>query len=97
MTASAIRLLSGPAHLLIVCGGCSGGAQVSRDKNIALYPDDLLVLCHSEEATRRDTMTVINHRLSWGLAINWEELTPPQQSASLLGGFLRLDLMSARL
>ena len=41
-------------------GGCAAATQASWDKNIILYLDDLLVLSHSEEAARRDTMTVIN-------------------------------------
>ena len=54
LTATAIHLL------LMVCGGCAGATQASWDKNIILYLDDLLVLSHSEESARRDTMTVIN-------------------------------------
>ena len=90
MTLTAIRLFSGPAHLLIVRQGCAGAAQASRDKNCILYLNDLLVLSHSKEAARRDTMMVMNYRSSLGIAINWEELTAPQASASLLGSFPRL-------
>ena len=38
----------------------NGATQASWDKNVILYLDDLLVLSHSEEAARRDTMAVIN-------------------------------------
>ena len=41
--------------LLIVCGGCAGATQASRDKKRILYLN-LLVLSHSEEAVRSDTM-----------------------------------------
>ena len=49
LTVTAIHLLFGSMHLLIVCGGCDGSTQASRDKDIILYLNDLLVLSHSEE------------------------------------------------
>ena len=54
LTATAIHLLSGSTHLLIVCGGCwrHTGIKASRDKDIYfLYLNDLFVLGHSEEVT----------------------------------------------
>ena len=51
LTVTTIRLLPGSEHLLIVCGGCAGATQASRDKDIILYLNNLLVLSHSEEET----------------------------------------------
>ena len=50
LTATALRLLSGSSPSSW-CGGGAGATQASRDKDIILYLNNLLVLSHSEEET----------------------------------------------
>lgn len=63
----AVRLHPSPMHFLEVLGGSAGAAQKSR--KCILYLDDLLLLSHSEEAARMDTMAVIDHISLLGFTI----------------------------
>ena len=69
-----------------------------QGKRVLFYLDDLLILSNSEEAARRDTMTVINHLSFLGFAINWEKSFPlPGRQIVYLGLCLDSAAMTAML
>ena len=68
------------------------GPPRRQGKRVLFYLDDLLILSDSEEAARRDTMTVINHLSFLGFCHQLgEELPAPRAADSLLGALPRLS------
>ena len=91
----AIRLLPGPFSK---CVETALGPLRRQGKRVLFYLDDLLILSNSEEAARRDTMTVINHLSFLGFAINWEKSFPlPGRQIVYLGLCLDSAAMTAML